>query len=717
MNWTSQPATESQPVHLGEVGHAAQTPQAPPQPKPSSRPQRDILIGKKRVPAQENGKETEIEVFTVSMGNETIELLPFKNWAQLDVYKWVVRGKLPGTPSGLEVASGHVKMLGETVSVAEPDGCSKLETLFNEWLSLEKENLELARKKDQAKPRSAAQTSGGQPEAASPHFRVERGANGQVHIHRFYGKEILSEIGLNAPGFSGLFSSGLMRKPKKMQIGVMHDWIELDGEVFSFAKGNNDSAKLEKALNERYLPDASLGRGKDVLVFANAASSTGFDIQFPVTKAGVTDNRKRPLVEETLALLQDFEACGVLHKEIVIKLTRPNFVFKKRTADGGERYLERSPENTLTVTADDGSQKVIDLSQPVNYMRLTPIELTAVFNHPAINRHSQAAPETPPQAAGAVKPATPPPPAREPAGAGASAASPPPLAPPPETPAQKPSQPPSPEVQPARNEQRRSESLPTPPAVQASSATQALASAPGATAPEVAGQPVHAETSAPPSAPKEPQEKPPGQGVVAVAAAKPSPNAWLENVLAQPPIRHDWLACMVYSKLAERFGNSHDGVLGLSRCWAVALDETEDIADPAFKGVYLTEKHGIGFLCQGRIARFNQGVAFIGTQESAIQGIGVSLIGVGLDAQDRIVFVISDGYRKKFGVPDQTVEQEFERLEKYGAVILGAKEALNSQLPIEVLWTVPLAQENPADPQAIESVRPAGEAKELGRDH
>jgi hypothetical protein len=194
-----------------------------------------------------------------------------------------------------------------------------------------------------------------------------------------------------------------------------------------------------------------------------------------------------------------------------------------------------------------------------------------------------------------------------------------------------------------------------------------------------------------------------------VAQAKPLPNSWLENVLAQPPIRHDWLACTLYARLAERFGNSRDGVFGLSRCWAVALDETEDIADPAFKGIYLTEKHGFGFLCQGHMARFNQGVAFVGTQETAIQGIGVSLVGVGLDVQERIVFVITDGYLKKFGVPDQAVSQEFGRLEKYGALIMSVKEALHSQDPIEVLWTVPTSQENPTDPQAVESVRPAAQ--------
>ena len=58
-----------------------------------------------------------------------------------------------------------------------------------------------------------------------------------------------------------------MHKPHAMKVGALHDWVELDGEFFSFEKGNNDASKLEKALNDRYLSAASLGQGKDVVVF------------------------------------------------------------------------------------------------------------------------------------------------------------------------------------------------------------------------------------------------------------------------------------------------------------------------------------------------------------------------------------------------------------------------------------------------------------------
>ena len=71
-----------------------------------------------------------LEVFTLTLGGETIELLPLKNWGQLDHHKWTVRGKLPAEPAGLEIALDHVKITGGTVAINDPAGCVKLETAF-----------------------------------------------------------------------------------------------------------------------------------------------------------------------------------------------------------------------------------------------------------------------------------------------------------------------------------------------------------------------------------------------------------------------------------------------------------------------------------------------------------------------------------------------------------------------------------------------------------
>jgi len=49
------------------------------------------------------------------------------------------------------------------------------------------------------------------------------------------------------------------------------------------------------------------------------------------------------------------------------------------------------------VTNEDGEQRVIDLSKPVNYLHLSTTELTAVLNHPAIHQHGKVAERSPEQ--------------------------------------------------------------------------------------------------------------------------------------------------------------------------------------------------------------------------------------------------------------------------------------------------------------------------------
>jgi hypothetical protein len=329
-------------------------------------------------------------------------------------------------------------------------------------------------------------------------------------------------------------------------------------------------------------------------------------------------------------------------------------IFKLKTPDGGERYLDQGPENTVKVIGDEGEVRFIDLSQPVNYARLTAMDLTAVFNHPAINQHSKASPQP-------SRPTEKPAPAHVPAAPAAERPVPPP--------------PPA--------SQSKTEASPV----------QVPEPHPGVSPPR---EPPKAALPKPAEAPT---PKP-------AQAAKPSPNAWLQPILARPAIRHDWFACLTYSKLAEHFGNSNEGILGPGSCWASSLGEVEDVADPAFRGVFLTERNWLGYLNHGHIARFRNEVAFIGTLESSLEGIGVSLVAVGTDAQQRIVFIVSEGYRGKFGTQEPPVIQELARLKEYGAWVVSVNELLKSPEPLELVWTVPEEQENPNDPQALESARP-----------
>src|ERR1051326_5544542 len=58
----------------------------------------EVKIGRTIAAFDFGSKTSTVEVFTMTLGEETIELLPQKNWAQLDRYKWTPQGKLPGQP-------------------------------------------------------------------------------------------------------------------------------------------------------------------------------------------------------------------------------------------------------------------------------------------------------------------------------------------------------------------------------------------------------------------------------------------------------------------------------------------------------------------------------------------------------------------------------------------------------------------------------------------
>jgi hypothetical protein len=640
---------------------------------------------------EEGSNLVNAEVFTMRLGTETIELLPLKTWAQLDVHKWRVQGKLPGTPAGLEITSDHVKISGETVAINDPAGCAKLERLLAEWLALERET--------QLSIRRARQFQAAAPETSEPaeqgrlHFQVELDKRGQVHIRCLQGKEELALIGLTPAGFNSLFSQGFMARPRRLNVGALHDWVELDGVLCSFERSNDDSPELQNLLNEKYVPSSSLGQGKDVVVYANAASSTGFDVQFPVSVGGIVDHRRRPLNEDTLLLLQDPEKSGLLHRDLIIKLARPNLIFKLKTPDGGERYLDSDPGTTVHVAVDGGVERLIDLSQPVNCLRLSAVELTAVFNHPAIHRHSRRktsgnGPTTRPQPA-AVAPAA-------------------------STEATK-AQAVRPESAPSKIVGAKVASAINPPQPRASAEAPVASSTTTpkrqGTAPAIGAAVAAVNAPQPAKSARATAEAGPVNAVrpaieqPQVALPRRMPNLWLKDVLAQPPLRHDWFACLVYRKLAERVGNSTEGRFGPSRCWYATLGPATDLEHPRFVGVFLTEKGGLGILTHSREARFHNGVAFIGPKDNLLEGIDVKLLGVGTDAQERLVFAVADAYRSKFGVPESVVTEELTHLKIQGARILGVAELLDDSEPIEVLWTAPEQQANPADPQAVESGR------------
>lgn len=205
------------------------------------------------------------------------------------------------------------------------------------------------------------------------------------------GKDSVKEVALNPAGIKALVDLDLMREPKSLKIGALHNWVEMDGDLFRFDDVSNGAAVFEKALNERYVSEDPTGSVQSVTVYSNPASPTGFDLQFPASPHGFAENRRRHLNEETIQILHDTQHCRVLRKGIIVVLTPPHLVFKRRHADLSETHLPAGPSSTVSLRGQDGQVKTIDLSQPVDLMHLTAEDLAAVFNHPAVNRRSALA--------------------------------------------------------------------------------------------------------------------------------------------------------------------------------------------------------------------------------------------------------------------------------------------------------------------------------------
>ena len=246
----------------------------------------------------------------------------------------------------------------------------------------------------QAEPRttqSAENKPASQPEEGLVRLKIELDEAGKGRLRFLEGKETVKLVALNQQGFNALIEQDLMRKPHSLKVGALHDWVELDGELFKFKADPGRAAALEEVINERYVAPEKPGAVHNISVFPNPASPTGFDLQFPAKPHGFAENCRRHLNEETVELLQDPDKCSVLRKGTMATLAPPLLVFKRRQPDGSESHLEPGPANTVETHGEHGEQKVIDLSQPVDLLHLSAGQLTDVLNHPAINRRAALA--------------------------------------------------------------------------------------------------------------------------------------------------------------------------------------------------------------------------------------------------------------------------------------------------------------------------------------
>jgi hypothetical protein len=111
-----------------------------------------------------------------------------------------------------------------------------------------------------------------------------------------------------------------------------------------------------------------------IIVRENAASATGFDIDFVTIQAGAR-HVKGHLGQDKLNVLQDPQRCDLLHPGIVLRLSPPNLLIRRRRPDGGEEPVPGLPD--------------------VSYLRVEAGQLQQILNHPLVRRRTDHEPEQP----------------------------------------------------------------------------------------------------------------------------------------------------------------------------------------------------------------------------------------------------------------------------------------------------------------------------------
>lgn len=295
-------------------------------------------------------------VFTLTLGGETITLDPGKAWVKTDLYKWVTRGLMEEPQSYHVHPNGMVEVNGEKITLEEEEGTSRLEHEMNKRYALATD----AHKAPVGAQHAAAPVRSRWP-ADRVHFHVKLDHMGHLMVECQRGEE-KSETGLR--GLPTLILNGLMLPPERLHVDPLQRAVEVDGQRFECDEAG--ARGLEELLNSRYA--AKLKRSGDHLIEIkeNPASATGFDIHFTTFHAGARLEVKGHLTQERLDFLQDSSKCDLLEHGILLRLSPPNLLIRRRRPDGGEERVPEVPD--------------------IPYRRVTAAQLQQVFNNPRIRR-------------------------------------------------------------------------------------------------------------------------------------------------------------------------------------------------------------------------------------------------------------------------------------------------------------------------------------------
>src|SRR5216117_3402698 len=163
-------------------------------------------------------------------------------------------------------------------------------------------------------------------------------------------------------GLSTLVQNGVMLKPANLHIDQLQRGVEIDGVRFESSEAG--ARQLEETLNARYAPTLKVDQENAVEIRDNPASPTGFDINFVTIRVGARFDVKGHLTQDLLDILQNPTKSDLLQPGIVLRLSPPHLIVRRKRPDGGE---ERIPE-------------ILD----VHYLRATAPQIQQFFNHPLI---------------------------------------------------------------------------------------------------------------------------------------------------------------------------------------------------------------------------------------------------------------------------------------------------------------------------------------------
>ncbi|HKS38463.1 MAG TPA: hypothetical protein VJW76_14815 [Verrucomicrobiae bacterium] len=295
-------------------------------------------------------------VFTLSLGMETLALDPGKLWVQVDRYKWVTRGLIEEPQSFHVLRDGTVEINGEKIPLSDSEGIRKLEFEIN------KHHTPGPTRKPAPSPGSGAAAAQTQDQnSGKVRFKVRVDHLGHLMIECHRGGEKV-ETGLR--GLSTLVQNGFMLKPASLHLDPLQAAVEIDGVRFECTEAG--ARQLEEALNARYAATLKAGHQCAIEIKENPASPTRFDIHFVTVRVGARFDVKGHLTQEQLDVLQDPAKCDLLQPGIVLRLSPPHLLVRRKRPDGGE---ERIPG-----LAD------------VYYLRTDARQLEQFFNHPLIRR-------------------------------------------------------------------------------------------------------------------------------------------------------------------------------------------------------------------------------------------------------------------------------------------------------------------------------------------